>query len=837
MPRTLLTAAAVATAAPLAVGTALLLSPGTSSPAVRAITATPNVTAAALVATRSYASALALSSPAARAVIAATPVTPSTAVATRLTAARLNTHLILPPMFQLPIDARRRADSFLDAVATGQDPAHGGILPDMGRSVSSSIAWMDRGFRNTKNEAFGPTPVQWVKDRIEEACQHLAARTDDHPPDFDAADLVRLMYLFPPAPYVLATPTVGGVASTTTRSTLLTRASAVRLSALISAITPPPPPPAGGLKQLPRDLAAKITTALKGFKWWVDQPGKDDMVYWSENHQILFASSEYLAGQLMPNEWFAATGMYGRDHKARGRQRALKWLDEHHKFGMSEWNSPGYYQEDFKALFNLADFADDPMVKKKATMMLDLLIFDLARYTQNGSFGVTSGRCYEKVGGDGSKWKSDGWRQSVGELIQVLFATRGQHLGTEACAIYYATSKYEVPPVLLAIGQDKPDHFVDRSRVSLDFDEGKDWGIGFNGLEDCMFWWSKSAYMAKQNIANTRRVIRQYDVHRLGNDIKDALSIASGAWDIASDGQLYAAADAASPITEGMCLTKANLYTYRNRDVMLSSVQDYRRGQIGPQQQVWQATLGMKAVVFTSLPGKRESDGPGYWTGNAAMPSAIQHENAMILAYDAPLITQLKEGLHRTHAWFPKAEFDEFDRRRGSNLHGAWGVTSKGTWIFGRKGNGYVALYSNEGYDSDGPIDFTSTGSWTNVYVCQVGNAAEFGDFNNFKNQCTSARIYIHYPHVGDWSPVYCGYDIPGKGRLELHYGGAPVLNGRAFDVKEFPRYDNPYTYVPWGNGSLGIRHAGMSLIHLRDTVNPQTPRLDARIVDNKTTP
>ena len=34
----------------------------------------------------------------------------------------------------------------------------------------------------------------------------------------------------------------------------------------------------------------------------------------------------------------------------------------------------------------------------------------------------------------------------------------------------------------------------------------------------------------------------------------------------ASDSALYAAADAASPITEGMCLTKANLYTYRNRD-------------------------------------------------------------------------------------------------------------------------------------------------------------------------------------------------------------------------------------------------------------------------------
>lgn len=554
------------------------------------------------------------------------------------------------------------------------------------------------------------------------------------------------------------------------------------------------------------------------------------MVYWSENHQILFATAEYLAGQLYPEAWFTNAGLRGRDHKARARPRILRWLDERLRFGMSEWNSPGYYEEDFKALFNLIDFCDDPLIRRRAAMVVDLLVFDLARFTHRGSFGVTSGRCYEKLGGDGSRWKSNGWRQSVGELIEVLFGTRGRftHPGAVG-ALYFATSTYRAPDVLLAIGQDRPDHFVDRSRVSIDFDEAHRYGIGFQGLDDTMFWWGKGAYLAKHTVASTRALIRAHDIRRLRSGIQDALGIGYDAFMAASDGQLRAAADAMSPVTEGMCLTRANLYTYRNRDVMLSSVQDYRRGQIGPQQHIWQATLDMTAVVYTTLPGKREGDGPGYWTGNAAMPSVVQHENALIAAYDAPLITRVSEGLHRTHAWLPQGEFDELERRRGSNLHGAWGVTSAGTWLFARKGDGYVGLYSNEGF-TGGPDDWVAAGSWKNVFVCQVGNAAEFGSFQRFKDVVGAARIYIHYPTLLDPSPIYCGYDIPGgKGRLELHYGGTPRLHGRDYPVREFPRYDNPYAYVPWEAGSYAIRHAGLELIHRRDAGNPHDPRQDER--------
>jgi hypothetical protein len=45
-------------------------------------------------------------------------------------------------------------------------------------------------------------------------------------------------------------------------------------------------------------MNTEIRAALLGFEYWLDQPGFDSLCYWSENHQILFATAEYLAGKL-----------------------------------------------------------------------------------------------------------------------------------------------------------------------------------------------------------------------------------------------------------------------------------------------------------------------------------------------------------------------------------------------------------------------------------------------------------------------------------------------------------------------------------------------------------
>ena len=127
---------------------------------------------------------------------------------------------------------------------------------------------------------------------------------------------------------------------------------------------------------IPCDLQNEIRKQLLGFKYFGDEPARGpnsdhEAVYWSENHQMLYATAEYLAGQLMPDVWFQPTqhrrdpqtntwvestdtnwGMRGSNRMARAYPRLVRWLDHRLMFGYSEWNSPVYYDYEIAGLLN-----------------------------------------------------------------------------------------------------------------------------------------------------------------------------------------------------------------------------------------------------------------------------------------------------------------------------------------------------------------------------------------------------------------------------------------------------------------------------------------------------
>jgi hypothetical protein len=265
------------------------------------------------------------------------------------------------------------------------------------------------------------------------------------------------------------------------------------------------------------------TAAILRFKFWLtDAPtpnsGNVEMTFWSENHQVLFACGEYLAGQFWPDETFthavdrAGRTLTGREHRDRARVRLEKWLLDRLRFGFAEVNSAVYYNEHLPAVFNAVDFVDDPRLRTLATMVLDLLVFDVARHSCQGSFIAATNRVY--IGN-----KASGWAASVSDFVEVLTGTAGDVGGPgEDAAICLATSSYldSVPEVLLAIaaagtnpaaapgtspaapsgGGAVP--VVARSRSSIGFGDAGRYGIGTDGSEDIVFWWSHSAYFTEE---------------------------------------------------------------------------------------------------------------------------------------------------------------------------------------------------------------------------------------------------------------------------------------------------------------------------------------------------
>jgi hypothetical protein len=639
-----------------------------------------------------------------------------------------------------------------------------------------------------------------------------------------------------------------------------------------------------------------IEQTYLGFKFWIDELPRSnnpdgEMTFWSENHQLLFATAEHLAGQYFAghsdprkHDVKFRDGKTPAQHMEKVRPRLLRWLNDRLRYGLNEWNSPGYYQYDIMPLLNLVDFSRDAEIQSRAAMVLDLVVFDLARFTQNGSFGVTAGRAYQEH-------KVTGWEQSVGETIHILFGTRcpplfftgfdpnrgygnldGPWISNNSPAAHALASSrnYRVPTALVAIGHDRPISFIDRSRVSVNFDEAEDYGISFDAFEDGIIWWGKSAYFTKYTIDTSMDMWKAYGqlkglhtpfmILALG---QAGLKVVPPLLGLPPDPtSLKAKADALSTFTEGMALTRANLYTYRNEDVMLSSVQNFHKGQMSPQLNAWQATFDNDVLVFSTYPATgalASHDGPDWWTGNAVNPRVVQFEDAAIVAY-APDPVSLSNVLFgpRTHVWFPvKAQdwstmprindsyfnlagpgkFDQFDEKR---VHQA---NVDGVWYFGRRGNGYIGLFSAQ-HD----CDWTKSGTWDgkeimcnglrNIFIVQVGNKRKWdeggrldtgGAFAKFVQALTQARIYIgdavRNPvlTLGD---VHASYDIPNpqtgaSRRLELPYDKQnPRLDGQPYCDDEFPRYENPYVAgnaggkVAWGQRQYRIQLGPYKLDH-----------------------
>jgi endonuclease/exonuclease/phosphatase family metal-dependent hydrolase len=364
-----------------------------------------------------------------------------------------------------------------------------------------------------------------------------------------------------------------------------------------------------------------------------DSKFKYEMTYWSENHQILFATAEYLAGQWMPGATFHPGERYrdggpayyrdftGRERMERARIRLDNWFDDRLRFGMSEWNAPGYYAEHILALTNLADFALDESIHTRASMVLDLIIFDLARFTHEGSFSVAASRSH-------FKHKNCGWQESPGDLVEILFGTRNgafSYLDALSACAFASARRYTAPDALLHIGRARPAHWIDRTRASIDWAEAGEYGIGFTSEPDVMRWWSRASWFTKHVINSTRKIVEKYGLQETP-PFKDILPKTGAAADALSGVKIgaYVAAgpafpllipllgdpldqedeiaDALSIITEGSAYTRGNIYTYRNRHAMLSSQQNHHAGQLSFQGNACQATLNMCATVFTSHP-------------------------------------------------------------------------------------------------------------------------------------------------------------------------------------------------------------------------------------------
>lgn len=532
----------------------------------------------------------------------------------------------------------------------------------------------------------------------------------------------------------------------------------------------------------------RVKTTILNFKYWMDEPGHDDMCYWSENHQILFAAVEYLAGQLYPDEMFPNASMTGKEHLEKARIRILRWLKYRFTYGFTEWHSNTYYEEDIAPLAILIDFCKDDEIATKSKMIMDLLLLDMGMHSFKGLFGATSGRCYEAQ-------KKNPMKQDTLEVSERVwgFGNIEAYDYSRISANFLLMEKYDLPEVIRKIGRDTGEVII-KDSMGLDLKEIKQ---EFADLKDIdttgMFLWAMESFTNPESVNMALKVFNEWELHK-NSFLKDFKMINHPV--LIKLGLLPTIVRLLNPVTQGIAIQRANTYTYKTSEYMLSTVQNHHPGTFGDQQHVWQATLSKEVTVFTTHPGApafedvNRNFSPDYWVGSGIFPHSVQRKNVHMSIYK---LNQRKGFMEKqrvpyTHAYFPVDRFDE--------------VVLEGNMIFGKLGEAYIALIGrNElkvsGKDSS---DLIQEGLVT-YWICELSSSRVFDSFEAFMEAIRSRKISFAQDTL-----TYEGSDD-----YALTYKGAFSVNGHEI-VTDYDRMDTPYGKVKRKPGEIQVAFEGSSL-------------------------
>ncbi|MBX3314215.1 MAG: hypothetical protein KF906_07830 [Actinobacteria bacterium] len=568
------------------------------------------------------------------------------------------------------------------------------------------------------------------------------------------------------------------------------------------------------------ELRAAIQDRLTGFRYWFTDPLPagtiDDKWFWSENHRLIVHTLEYLAGLTLPRETFEFTGEPGSVHRERGRARIEAWLDEKARFGFSEWHSDVYYAKDIEPLLLLTEFGE-PAIARRAAAMLDLFFYDIAVHQIHGNFGVTHGRSYMKD-------KSRATDQDTFTVTKLAFDTTSlpyESRANAAATALAAAKRYRVPEVIRRIARTDRT-FVDRQHMGVDI--GLDQPLtanpvapegapAFDDPDGIAFWWERGSVTAWPSVPLSLQTIEEHGLWdtSLFAPYKPMADLAGGNPDTARS-LAYALR---CQINLGL-LGAVDSVTWRSADAMLSSAQDQRPGCFGHQYHAWQATLDEDAIVFTTSPGneprpiQRWVDADLYWNGGP-MPRSAQQGSAVINLYAPQYVAgtgplSAFAYLDYTHAYFPTERFDEVRQVDG--------------WTFGRRGDGYVALWSwrpTEWRTHDPavtftngltqPFDLVAPGGPDNVWITEVGDAGRNGSFDDFVASMSAAPISV--TDLGEVGGVSQGFDVaytsPTEGEMAFSWTGPLTVDGTEVPLHRTARIDNPFTHAEEGATKITI--------------------------------
>ena len=565
----------------------------------------------------------------------------------------------------------------------------------------------------------------------------------------------------------------------------------------------------------------EIKACLTGFKYWMDQyDGRvDSMCHWSENHQILFAVTEYLAGCTWPEAIFA-DGKTGEDHVILAKERINAWMEQRYYYGFNEYYSNNYYPEDIAPMANFIQFAraEDGDMVDRMKIVMDIIWLDIA--TQSYRYTDTSGKtCYAFVSASGRMYMDNKASDDTGNRLRPyidLVLENGEEYKETTRNFFVCFRRmyearvdgrpiYEVPAVIKEIFNDNAAVQIVKSSNGITLEELV--ADGFVGQEvgQILMQTGMEAFSNPQVIDNSIFYLQKNKL--FSNEFLNDFKLVN-LWPLTATNSLGALSGLLNPATNGKAIQRSNVYTYQTPYYSMSTNQAHFAGDYADQHQIFLVTLAGDLTVHHGQP-MRISTRSQYWVGYGRLPYSVQQENVNISIYQLPQKKGMLEPhiVEYTHAYFPVGLFDEVNLEH----------LSQG-YIFGRKGDTYIMLQAKS--DGDAVLQFKNDmpgvteeematdrdkiktsvkelieasgetrydlifqGGENHAWITEVGSAQRDGSFAAFVertlgNSCTFQELTVQY--------------TTGDKALDVKYDTYFKCNGVDVDV-EYDRFDNPY--------------------------------------------
>ena len=573
--------------------------------------------------------------------------------------------------------------------------------------------------------------------------------------------------------------------------------------------------------RLAEENKAEIKKCLTGFKYWMDQYDgrKDSMCHWSENHQILFAVTEYLAG----TEWHDATfadEKSGREHVQMAKERINAWMYQRYYYGFNEYYSNNYYPEDIAPMANFIQFAseqDSDMVARMKIIM-DLIWTDIA--TQSYKYVDANGQTqYAFVSASGRMYMDNKSSDDTGNRLRPyinLVLENGEEYKTESNRFFVCFRRmyeakedgepiYQLPDVIKEIFNDASEKQIVKSSNGITISELVADGFLGQDVDQIMMQMGMEAFSNSDVIDNSITYLRKNKL--FSNEFLNDFKLVN-LWPLTLTNTIGGLSSLLDPATNGKAIQRANVYTYQTPYYSMSTSQEHFAGDYADQHQINVSILAGDLAVYTAQPMRNSSRGQ-YWVGYGRLPYSVQDENVNISIYTIPEKAGMLEPhiVEYTHAYFPVGLFDEV-------------ITDHldAGYIFGRKGDTYIMLRAmsdgkatlsfkndmqgvsaeelkddiesikdnvRELIEASGDMryDLIFKGGTTHAWVTELGCTADNGSFEEFVAQMLSNKC--------EYKDKTVLYESASKS-FDVKYAKHFKINGKKIDTN-YARYESAY--------------------------------------------